>query len=368
MTASPVPGIAMRGAGYYSANTVGAKTVIDKAGDLVAEAIAAMPVESGSGAFAIADFGAADGGTSLDMMRRAVGLVRARAPARPVTLTYTDLPHNDFSALFRLTQGMLGDTTVSPLAAIPGLYIFASGASFYRQLFPEESLDLGFSATAMHWLSRKPGPIADHVHAVASTPAERRVFARQAEDDWSTILLARGRELKRGGRLVFANFCIVGDGRYLGHTEGVDMFDSFTARWRELRDKGRISEAEFRAATFQQYYRAPEDFAAPLRDPHSPVSRSGLRLERIFTAVTPCPFAARFSETRDASDFAKSYVPTLRSWSETVFSGALDASRPDAERRAIVDEFYASYEADVARCPDGHRMDYVHCFMVIVKD
>jgi hypothetical protein len=368
MTASPAAGIAMRGAGYYSANTVGAKTVIDKAGDLVADALAVLPVETGRGAFAMADFGAADGGTSLDMMRRAVGLVRGRAPSRPITLTYTDLPHNDFSALFRLTQGLLGDTAASPLAATPGLFISACGTSFYRQLFPEETLDFGFSATAMHWLSRRPGAIADHVHAVGASPAERAVFARQAEEEWATILLARARELKKGGRLVFANFCIDEARRYLGHSGGVDMFDSFTARWRDLWDAGRIDEAEFRAATFQQFYRTPDEYAAPLRDPGSPVAQAGLRLERIFTALTPCPFAARFAETRDAASFARAYVPTLRSWSEIVFAGALDPARPAQERQRIVDDFYASYEAEVARHPEGHGMDYVHCFMVIAKD
>ena len=35
---------------------------------------------------------------------------------------------------------------------------------------------------------------------------------------------------------------------------------------------------------------------------------------------------------------------------------------------AIVDRFYAAYTADVAAAPDGHGMDYVHCFMVIAKD
>ena len=35
--------IAMRGAGYYSAHTIGAKTVIDKVGERVVEAVARMP-------------------------------------------------------------------------------------------------------------------------------------------------------------------------------------------------------------------------------------------------------------------------------------------------------------------------------------
>ena len=246
--------IAMRGAGYYSSNTVGAKAVIDKLAERVVEAIARMP-EIAAGPFALADFGAADGGTSIDLMRRAVEAIRAREPGRQITITYTDLPHNDFSALFRLTQGLLGPRTQAPLAGVPGLYIFGSGTSFYRQIFPDGALSLGFSATAMHWLSARPCMIADHVQAVGAAPAERERLRAQSLNDWETILLHRARELRAGGRLVFANFCVDEAGRYLGGTRGANMFDEFARHWRELRAAGRITEAEYVDATFQQFYK-----------------------------------------------------------------------------------------------------------------
>ncbi len=359
--------ISMRGAGYYSANTVGAKTVIDKVGDLVVAAVARMPELEPGRAFAIADFGAADGGTSIDMMRRLVEAIRAREPDRQIAITYTDLPHNDFGVLFRLTQGLIGPKAREPLAAIPGVFIFASGTSFYRQIAPDGALSFGFSATAMHWLSQRPCMIADHVQAVGAAPAEQDKFRAQALEDWETILLARARELRPGGRLALANFCIDEQGRYLGHTTGVDMFDSFARYWRDLLKAGRIGEAEYVNATFQQFYKTPAEFAAPFRDPASAVSKAGLRLEHLSTLVTPCPYAEAFRQHRDAAAFAKAYVPTLRSWSETVFAGALDPARPAAERMAILDDFYGAYEAEVARSPEGHRMDYVHCVMEISK-
>lgn len=359
--------ISMRGAGYYSSNTVGAKAVIDKAGDLVAEALAGMAIKPAKTAFSVCDYGAADGGTSIDLMRRVAKIVRAAAPERPISLTYTDLPHNDFSALFRLTQGLLGDQAKKPIAETPGLYIFGSGTSFYKQIVPDGTLSLGFSATAMHWLSRRPGLIADHVQAVGAAPDEQALFRKQAMADWDTILLHRAKELAPGGKLVLANFCADEKGRYLGHTGGISMFDEFARHWRALWQKGRISEAEYRGATFQQFYKTPDEFAAPFRDKGSKVARAGLRLDHISTTVTACPYAADFKKHGDAKAFAKAYVPTLRSWSETVFAGALDASRTPQERAAIVDAFYGAYEADVAKSPEGHAMDYVHCFMVITK-
>jgi hypothetical protein len=359
--------IAMRGAGYYSANTVGAKTAIDRVGDLVVAAVAKIPAPAPDAPFAIVDYGAADGGTSMDLMRRAVEAIRARESGRQITLTYTDLPHNDFGALFRLTQGLIGPPTDTPLAATHDLFIFASGASFYRQIVPDGALSLGFSATAMHWLSARPCMIADHVQAVGAAAVERENFRARSLADWNMILLHRARELREGGRLVMMNFCVDEHGRYLGHTGGVNMFDEFARHWRALRDARRISETEYVDATFQQFYKTPNEFAAPLRDPDSEVYRAGLRLEHISTMVTPCPYAAAHREHGDPAAFARAYVPTLRSWTETVFAGALDPARPVEERRGIVDDFYAAYEAEVARAPKGHGMDYVHCVMEIAK-
>lgn len=362
-----MPVIAMRGAGYYSANTVGAKTAIDKLGDLVAAALAKIPLPGPGLPFSIADYGAADGGTSLDLMRGIAAIVRARRAEGDITITYTDLPHNDFSTLFRLTQGLLGDRSAQPLADAPGLYIFGSGTSFYRQIVPDGTVSFGFSATAMHWLSARPCPIADHVHAVGAAAAEKDRFKAQAMADWQTILLHRARELRPGGRLVLANFCIDPQGRYLGNTGGANMFDTFARHWRDLLAAGRITEAEYRAATFQQFYKSVDEFAAPFRDALSPVSQAGLRLDHVATEVTACPYAEAFRDHGDARRFAADYVPTLRSWSETVFAGALDPARPAAMRAAIVDDFYGAYQAEVARTPEGHAMDYVHCFMEIGK-
>lgn len=362
------PIVQMRGAGYYSQNTIGAKAVIDAAGELVLAALSQMDLRQATPC-ALADFGAADGGTSLDLMRKAIAAIRQAAPDRPITLTYTDLPHNDFSSLFRLLHGLVPDRAEAPLGQLENVFTYASGTSFYRQIFPAAGLDFGFSATAMHWLSRLPGQIADHVHAVGATSKEKEVFRAQAIADWERILLARAVELKSGGRLVLANFCADEQGRYLGNTGGINMHDTFAKHWRRVQRERRLSDAEYRAGTFMQFYKTVQDFTAPFTAADSLVQRAGLKLDRVFTRVTGCPYAARFQlEGGDPAAFAASYLPTLRSWSESTFFGALSPDRPLEERREIIDDFYAGYQAEVAANPNGHGMDYVHCFMVISKN
>ena len=65
-------------------------------------------------------------------------------------------------------------------------------------------------------------------------------------------------------------------------------------------------------------------------------------------------------------DFAKKLIPTMRSWSETVFKTAL-IGRSEADVENIINEFYDSYQNEISFNPDGHAMDYVHIIMDIEK-
>jgi SAM-dependent methyltransferase len=371
MTASDTTAatVAMKGAGYYSQSTRGAKDVIDNAAGMLMDAVAALPDPIPGRPIRIADFGAADGGTSKKTIRDTVAALRQRFPVVEIQVTYTDLASNDFSTLFKTMQGMEGQTENTYLTEFDGVFIDACGIGFHRQLLPSGTLDIGFSATAMHYVSEKPCEIPDHVHMVGASGAPLAAFAKQAATDWENILLARAAELRPGGRLVFMNFGKDEQGRYLGATGGVKMFDTFDALWRDLRDQGRISATEYQNATFAQFYRTPEEFCAPLLDEGSAVRDAGLRLVSAHTGLVRCPYRAAYdgSDTMTARAFAISYIPTLRSWSETVFKNAADPGRDPEDWAAIVDAFYQAYEDLVAENPDGHAMDYVHCYIAIEK-
>ncbi len=358
--------ISMWSSGDYTLHTQGAKDVIDNTTDLALDAIAGIDVEHGSGPFTIADFGAADGGTSLDLMGKVVDAVRERAPARPLCVTYTDLPRNDFGALFSMVQGEKPGTK-SYRQEHDDVFVYAAATSFYKPIFPAGTVDFGFSATAMHWLSSLPCQISNHVHAVGAQGEELEALRERARMDWETNLACRAGELKPGGRLVTANLCIDDQGRYMGNTGGVNMFDTLNMLWWRLVEEGVISREEYRDTTIPQFYKTVGEFCAPLRDPSSPVSRAGLRLDVAQTRMVQCPYRARFEADGDVVKFAESYVPTTRTWSEIVFFNSLSADRSVAERQEIVDRFYRSYVELVIENPDGHAMDYIHVYMVMSK-
>jgi hypothetical protein len=358
--------MAMKGAGYYSKSTGGARIAINAVATDIKAALARMALKDDGTPVRTADLGCADGGTSVELWSDVLADIRARVPTRPIEMIYTDLPRNDFSQLFRMLHGQTD--TKSYYGAIPDVYPFASGTSFHQAIFPRESVDLAFSATATHYVSKVPAPISNHVHMVGASGAERATYDAIGREEWDRFLHLRSRELKRGGRLCLLNFGIDEHGRYLGSTGGVSMFDTYNRLWASLRDDGRITAEEYRNTNFPQVYRTATEFTAPVLDASSQVYRSGLRLEHIESRHTRCPYAADFEGHKDPVRFAREYIPTLRSWSEPTFAAGLSAGRAPQDRQAILDEFYGRYERLVAEDPEGHAMDYIHIFVVCVKE
>ena len=358
--------LAMRGEGYYSERTAGARNVINDAGAMVLNALRDLPPAS---TLRFADYGAADGGTSQQMWDMVIRNRRDAGDDRQIEMIYTDLASNDFSTLFRIMQGMQGDATYAYQNHFKNVFVHACGTGFHEQLLTNASLHLGFSATAMHYVSVKPMEIPNHVHAACADINSKTAFAKQAAVDWQNILLARAAELVPGGRFICLNFGIDAEGRYLGNTGGKHMFDHFHKFWRALYEKGSITKSEYEGATFVQYYRTMEEFCAPFSDPNSDVSRAGLVLKSSSTKLTKCPYEAAFHDAGEGMsnrEYAESIIPTMRSWSETVFKTALKG-RDSSEINEIVDDFYQAYSDEVAADPKGHAMDYVHIILDIEK-
>ena len=193
--------------GEYWLAVKGTMDVIAAAAPMVLDAVAVMDLEHDDSAFCFSDMGCADGGSSMSLVRSVIGAVRERCPSRQINILYTDQPRNNYNALFRLVHDAAGSSLKSYKDEFDRLYVHAAGTSFYEQMMPDQTLDLGFSSTAMHWLRGKPVDIPDHVHAVGASGDALTRIQTQASRDWELNLLNRAREMKPGARLVLANFC-----------------------------------------------------------------------------------------------------------------------------------------------------------------
>jgi hypothetical protein len=173
--AGPIVHGTMRGGGYDSAVTRGANDAIGGAIPLVRAAIRRLPDANASRPFTLVDIGCADGGTSINLVHQTILGVCARWPRRPLMVVYTDQPRHDANSLSQLIHGLT--PTSSYLDTVDDIYVLATATSFYRPLVPPGTLDLGFSAAAMHWLNRKPGDLPAHIQAVGAWGGDLAAFA-----------------------------------------------------------------------------------------------------------------------------------------------------------------------------------------------
>ena len=275
------------GEGTYTASTKGCFDVIARCGPLVQEAteraLAARKTRGAAGEpFHIADFGTADGGTSLPLMRNVVARVRAAEPDTAIVVGYEDQAQNDWQSLFKLVQGHIEGGPETYYEPDGNVYAVAVGTSFYESCFAPESIDLSFSATAFHWLTSCPADIPDALHsACTADPATKKAFGERARKDWTHILSKRAAELKPGGQLVVANFATDENGSFLGRTPGKQcMHSNFSDLWLK------VAGAEVHALTnFPNEYRALDACRAAFENPFV-----GLALRSIETDVVPCPY------------------------------------------------------------------------------
>ena len=344
----------------YSLNTLGAKLCLEAAGDLVAKAI--EPIKNHS-QVKIADYGIADGGTSQELWQQILTTIKQQNNGVFIEAIFSDLPSNDFNALGKNSSFLMqGDSNLA-VSMVP--------RSFYEPICFPNSLDFGFSATAMHWLSKLPKNLNYHTHInVCDQGEDKAMFQAQSQRDWSTILLARAQELKSGGQIVTANLSTDDKGRYLGNNQvDLNMHDIMHEIWQQMQIEGLIQPEEYVGATFQNYYRTEAEFTACLEDPQSEVYQAGLRLGEIRTLQIPCPYRAEYEKDRDTEKFAQGLTQTIRSWSEHTFRNALNIDNRSSENISdLVNQFYQRFTARVRENPDRFSMDYTHTHLRIYKE
>ena len=127
--------LSMKGSGYYSARTIGAKHAIESALPLMLAALDSLPELP---VLKLADYGAADGGTSQYMWSQLISNIRASGDNRPIEIIYTDLASNDFSTLFRTMQGMQGNSADAYQIQYDNVFVHGCGTGFHQQLMAPE--------------------------------------------------------------------------------------------------------------------------------------------------------------------------------------------------------------------------------------
>ena len=311
----------MEGDGAYNRSSRVQAAGILPAVALLEEAARAVPVAPIPETIVVADYGASEGRNSLLPIASALRALRPRAGAgRAINVVHTDLPDNDFSALFET----LKKDPLSYLKDDPFAYAYAVGRSYFGQILPPASVTLGWSSWAIQWLSRVPAAIPDQVQVAYSRDAHARAaFARQADEDWRTFLLHRGRELRAGGRLVVLTMATDDEGRF-GYAPVLDALYSTLVL---MAGEGFLSPDEFRRMAIPTVGRSRQEFAGPF---DGDGRFAGLAIERLEIFAGEDRIWEDYERSGDAEAFGAQWARFSRA---SVFPSLAAALDPAGGRR-----------------------------------
>jgi hypothetical protein len=263
----------------------------------------------------IADYGASAGHNSLVPIGAAISIVRGRIETgRPIVVFHSDVADNDYPGLF----ACLASDPRSYLTHDPATFASAIGRSVYEQVVPTNIVTLGWSCWAVHWLSRLPAPIPDHVHIDCSRDNDAKAaYARQAADDWLAFLTARSRELVPGGRLVVLTMALDdGDSSYRPLLQAID------AELKVMTADGVLSRDEVLRMAIPSVSRTEMQLTAPFAPKNS---FSGLTIDHLEVFDAEDQYWTKFQKDGNAAGFAGKWTEFARTSVFPTLVTALDA-------------------------------------------
>lgn len=305
----------MEGHGFYTSHSQAQEAYGELGFEWLEQAAAEVGPPAPPLPFVIADMGSAGGGNSLEPMRRALA---GRQGDGPALVVHTDIPGNDFTSLFELVA-----SSPQTYLGADGVFATAEGRSFYEPLFPPGYLSLGWSSIAVHWLSRLPRPIPDHVYCSFAQGEVRETLREQSAADWRAFLTNRSRELRSGGRLVVVGGAALDDGS--SGAEG--LMEMANSALQELITGGELSEEEYVAMTIPTWNRTTAEFLAPFEAGDA----GDLELRRHAARSLPDAYFAAYGKDGDLDAYAANVAGFFRAAFEDSLWSALDPARTDGD-------------------------------------
>jgi hypothetical protein len=331
---------AMEGGGFYNRHSA-----MQAAGITLLSPIwetMCRTVKIGDGPLTIVDYGSSQGRNSMAPIRIAIEELRKRAgSAVPIEVIHTDLPSNDFSALFEALQ----KEPSSYMVAMPGVFPAAIGRTFFDPLLPPERVHLGWTTWAMQWMSRSPADAPDHILAGMSKSSHVMAAVKEQQAvDWRRFLELRALEMRPGAKLLAA---------FTGRTTYESGWEWLLGElWSALCDmagEGLLSDKEKHQLTIPIGLRTIEDLKAPFIE----TGRfAELMIEHVEILRVADPYWDDFQCTGDREVFANRHADTTKAWCGPTIARLIDPSR---DQTAFLDDLFVRFAQRLSANPKKHQ-------------
>jgi S-adenosylmethionine-dependent carboxyl methyltransferase len=343
----------MKGEGYYDLHSEYQRRIIEGGDALIRAAAEEIDLDACGGTFTMADYGAGTGATSVHAVRTALGAVRDRDPDLPFLAIHNDVPSNDFTQVFANIAGREG------YLGVPGgpVYATAAAGSFFTQVVPDASVNLGTCSNASHWFQeQRPQAIDAGMYFCEATGEARDALAAGAAADWLAFLSARSAELAPGGLFLVQGIGTVSapDG-----SERASASRLLAAMWRaadELAGEGLLDRGVLETYVFPVYCRSPKEVAAPAAEGGALADR--LDLVSVVVDEVPDPYWEAYERDGDPAAYAEVYTQFVRAFAESTLSSNLfEPGAVSIAAGELSDRYFAALEASIAADPAAGRYE-----------
>lgn len=331
---SSLPG--MERGGFYNQNSTLQNAAIHKILPLWQEVVETAPLNDDSAT--IVDYGSSEGRNSMIPLSMAIEKVREiKGSNCPISVIHTDLPGNDFSALFQT----IIENENSYLRLSDDLYPSAIGRSYFEQILPANSVDLAWNTWTLQWMSKNPVEDSDFLYGAYSHKEwVRQSVEKQLAEDWREFLRLRSVELKPGGAML----CLFG-------SKGTTMLGwewTLNAFWSGILDmhkEGLLSDKDKLRINLPL---GPRDIKA-IKEPFGQNGLyEGLMLEHAEVMQSPDPFWPEYLITKDTKQFGQNWKNFMKAVFAPVIRSQLE---PEKDTSILVEEIFDRFAVAVSAHP-----------------
>ncbi len=266
------------------------------------EAIPQLPSAPNGGALGWIDIGCSQGGNTLILLEALLPTLRENVGG-PIWLNFSDLPSNDYNALFaNLFAGKAASLVEQRI------YPSAIAGNAYERLVPAGSMQLVTTFNALQYQNHPPGTkLSNHfipIHEVPSRHAdpipegELEPYRQQAYRDMTDFYRSRAKELQRGGKLL-VQVCGSDD---QGDSFG-NHFDASNDAILSLIEEGVLPKSYHENLNVGAYTRTPDELVAPIYEEDD--LSAAYKVEQVGAFHTSNPLYEKWQQDGDTAAYAR---------------------------------------------------------------
>jgi SAM dependent carboxyl methyltransferase len=340
----------MKGGGYYDAHSEFQRRIVEGGAVAIRSVVAGLDLATQRRSLTVVDYGAGTGATSVAAMGSVVDAVRERASDLAILAVHNDQLTNDFTQLFAAVAGDGGYLGRSGGPVYPA----AAAGSFFDQVLPASTVDLGMCSNAVHWFRRQPSVDFRGMYFSAADPAARRALSAQAAEDWLAFLRARHAELVPGGSLLVQGISTTTDAAGVEHASAALLLDVMWEVATRLSDEGVLDRDTLDRYVFPVYCRSAQEASAPL-GPEGAL-RGSFEEETADVEEVANPYWELFERDRDGAAYAEVYAAFVRAFAESALTTHLfGPGARQIEPAVLCDRFFDLLRESIAANPEASR-------------